>query len=137
MGFADWFTIKSPAQRKKEAKMYDRWAFPYGAAQREKLQQILKALMPKEDPLAGMAVFLIGKEGYIGSFKDDAEDLAERTEEKRLAAMHYALTGQLRGKNRQFLPYYKAMILADAKIDENLNYPAIEELQKMAEALKD
>lgn len=135
MGFADWFAIKTPAQRKKESKMYDRWAFPYGPAQKEKLQQILKELMPEEDPLSGMAVFLIGKEGYIGSFKDDPEDLAKRTEEGRRNAMDYVLRGQLRGKFKKYIPHYKAMILADAKIDENLNYPSVEELKKMAEEL--
>ena len=115
--------------------MYDRWAFPYGPAQKEKLQQILKELMPKEDPIAAMAVYLIGREGYLGSFKMDAEDLAARTEEKKRSAMDYVLAEQLRGKSKKFLPYYKAIILADAKIDKDLNYPSIEELQKMAEEL--
>jgi len=136
MGFSDWFTFKSPAQKKRESNMYDRWAFPYGEAQRKKLEQILKALMPKEDPIAGMVVFLIGKEGYLGSFKDDPVELANRTEEKRLRAMDYVLQQQLKGKNKPLIPYYKAMILADAKIDRELNYPTLEELQKTAEELK-
>ena len=135
MGFADWFAFKSPAEKKRESQMYDRWAFPYGPAQKEKLQQILKELMPKEDPIAAMAVYLIGREGYLGSFKMDAEELAARTEEKKRSAMDYVLAKQLRGKSKKFLPYYKAIILADAKIDKDLNYPSIEELQKMAEEL--
>ena len=135
MGFADWFTIKTPAQRKKEARMYDRWAFPYGPAQKEKLQQIIRDLMPGEDPISGMAVFLIGREAYIGSFKADVEELAERTEEGKLKALDYALQGQLRGKYKKFIPYYKAMILADANITAELAYPSVEELKEMAEKL--
>ena len=135
MGFADWFAFKTPAQRKLESQMFDRWAFPYGLEQREKLQKILMELMPKEDPTAGMAVYLIGSEAYLGSFKADPQKLAERTETRRMNAMDYVLNGQLRGRLKKYLPYYKAMILADANVDENLNYPSIEELKKMAEEL--
>ena len=136
MGFADWFAFKSPAQKEKESRMYDRWAFPHGQAQKEKLQKILKELMPQEDAVAAMAVYLIGREGYLGSFRTDPQKLAERTEEKKRSAMDYALRENLRGKSKKFLPYYKAVILADARIDRELNYPTIEELQKMAEELK-
>lgn len=135
MGFADWFAIKTPAQRKRESMLYDRWAFPYGPQQREKLQKILVALLPKEDPISGMAVYLIGREGYLGSFRSLPEDLAERTEESKMAAMRYALEGQLRGKYRKNVPYYMAMILADANIGPDLAYPSVEELQKKAEEL--
>lgn len=136
MNIAEMFGIKSTAQRKQEQKMYDQWAFPYGPAQKAKLQQILKELMPQEDDIFRMAVYLIGREGYIGSFKLDAEELAARTEAKKMTAMDYALRGQLWGKSKKDLPFYKAVILADAQIDENLNYPSVEELRELAEKLK-
>ncbi len=135
MGFADWFAIKSPAQRKKEAQKYDKWAFPYGPRQKEKLQTILKELMPEEDALSGMAVYLIGREAYQGSFKEDPEDTAERSVYRKMQTLDSALREQLRGKLKKRIPYYKAMVLADAAVDENLNYPSIEELRKAAEDL--
>ena len=47
---ADMFTFKTRKQRERDAKKFDRWAFPYGDPQRQKLIAILKELLPKEDP---------------------------------------------------------------------------------------
>ena len=133
---ADWFSFKTAKQRAREEKMYARWAFPYGDAQREKLMRIFRELIPKEDPQIAMAVFLIGRQAYRGSFQDDAEGLAERTEEDRIAALDHQLQNQLFGRYKLMIPYYKALIMADDKVDENLNYPNVEELRRMAEKLK-
>ena len=133
---ADWFSFKTAKQRAREEKMYARWAFPYGDAQREKLMRIFRELIPKEDPQIAMAVFLIGRQAYRGSFQDDAEDLAERTEEDRISALDNQLQNQLFGRYKLMIPYYKALIMADDKVDENLNYPSVEELRRMAEKLK-
>lgn len=132
---ADMFTFKTRRQRERDAKRFDRWAFPYGDPQRQKLIAIIKELLPKEDPKAALAVYLMGREAYRGSFKDDAEDLAERTEERKLRALDYLLKEQLFGRYKKFIPYYKALVLADAQIDEQLNYPSAEELRRRAQEL--
>lgn len=132
---ADMFTFKTRRQRERDAKRFDRWAFPYGDPQRQKLIAIIKELLPKEDPKAALAVYLTGREAYRGSFKDDAEDLAERTEERKLRALDYLLKEQLFGRYKKFIPYYKALVLADAQIDEQLNYPSAEELRRRAQEL--
>ncbi len=134
-GIADWFSFKSPKQRERERKQFARWAFPYGDAQKEKIMELVKELLPKEDPKAAMAVFLMGRQAYRGSFKDDEEDLAERTEAKKLRALDYQLSEQLFGRYKKYIPYYKALVLADDKVDETLNYPSVEELRRMAEEL--
>ena len=54
----------------------------------------MKELLPKEDPKAAAAIFLMGRQAYRGSFKDDAEDLAERTEADKLAALDSVLRNQ-------------------------------------------
>lgn len=135
MGFAEWFSFKSAKQREKEAKLFARWAFPYGEAQREKVTQIMKELMPKEDSKAAVCVFLMGRQAYLGAFDADPEDLKERTEEQRLKALDRVLNTQLFGRYRKMLPYYTVMVLADAQVDETLNYPSVEELRSRAEAL--
>ena len=131
----DLFAFKTPKQREREAKKYDRWAFPYGEAQRQKLTEIIRQLLPKEDPKAAMALYLIGRQAYRGSFQDDAEDLAERTEERKLRALDYQLSEQLFGRYKKFIPYYKVLVLADAQVDETLNYPSVEELRRRAEEM--
>ena len=134
---ASWFTFKSAKQREREQREYARWAFPYGEAQKEKLTQLIRELLPKEDIRAALSVFLMGREAYRGSFQDHPEDLAERTEEMKLSSLDHLLATQLFGRYKKFIPYYKALVLADAKVDETLNYPSVEELRRMAEELAD
>ena len=135
MGVSDWFTFKSAKQRAREEKQFARWAFPYGEPQKEKVKDLLHRLMPKEDPQVALAVFLMGREAVRGSFKDDPEDLAERTQKNKLDALDRTLQTQLFGRYRRFIPYYKVLILADLDVDETLNYPSVEELHRRAEEL--
>ena len=132
---AEWFTFKSAKQRAREEKQFARWAFPYGEAQKEKVLELICQLLPKEDPKAAMAVFLMGREALRGSFKDDPEDLAERTEKNKMNALDRTLQSQLFGRYKKFIPYYKALILADLSVDETLNYPSVEELRRRAEEM--
>ena len=132
---AEWFTFKSAKQRAREEKQFARWAFPYGEPQKEKVLELIRQLLPKEDPKAAMAVFLMGREALRGSFKDDPEDLAERTEQNKMAALDATLATQLFGRYKKFIPYYKVLILADLQVNETLNYPSVEELRQRAEQL--
>ena len=86
MSIADWFVFKSKKEREAEQKRYRRFAFPYGDEQRARLEEILGELMPSEPRETALAIYLIGREGYRGSFKMDEEDRAERTEEEKQAA---------------------------------------------------
>ena len=131
----DMFAFKTKKQREREEKQFDRWAFPYGLPQREKLVEIIAELLPKEDPKVALALYLMGRQAYRGSFKDDPEDLADRTEAKKLRALDYQLSEQLFGRKKKLIPYYKALVLADAQVDETLNYPSVEALRRMAEEL--
>ena len=134
-GIADWLTFKSAKQRAKEEKQYARWAFPYGEAQKEKVTQIIRELLPKEDPKAALALFLMGRQAYRGAFNDDPEDLEERTEEEKITALDKMLAVQLCGRSKKYIPYYKVLVLSDLDIDETLNYPTAEELRRRAEEL--
>ena len=132
---ADWFTFKSAKQRARDERNFARWAFPYGEAQKEKIIQLIRELMPKEDPKAALSVFLMGRQAYRGSFRDDPEDLAERTEQDKMAALDQILQTQLFGRYKKYIPYYKVLVLADLSVDENLNYPTAEELRRQVEEL--
>jgi hypothetical protein len=132
---AEWFTFKSAKQRAREEKQFARWAFPYGQPQRDKVAELLHQLMPKEDPKVAIAVFLLGREALRGSFKDDPEDLAERTEKNKMDALDRTLETQLFGRYKKYIPYYKVLVLADFEVDETLQYPSVEELRRRAEEL--
>ena len=132
---AEWFTFKTAKQRARDERNYARWAFPYGDAQREKVTALIVELLPKEDPKAALSIFLMGRQAYRGSFRDDPEDLAERTEQDKMAALDQILQTQLFGRYKKYIPYYKVLVLADLSVDENLNYPTAEELRLQAEEL--
>jgi len=132
---AEWFTFKSAKQRAREEKQYARWAFPYGDAQKEKVTQIIRELLPKEDPKAALALFLMGRQAYRGAYNDDPEDLEERTEDNKIAALDRLLATQLFGRYKKYIPYYRVLVLADLDVDETLNYPSADELRRRAEEL--
>ena len=132
---ADWFTFKSAKQRARDERNFARWAFPYGDVQKERIVQLIRELMPKEDPKAALSVFLMGRQAYRGSFRDDPEDLAERTAADQMAALDAILASQLFGRYKKFIPYYKVLVLADLDVDERLEYPTAEELRSRAENL--
>lgn len=130
---ADWFTFKTAKQRARDERNFARWAFPYGDAQREKITELIRELMPKEDPKAGLSVFLMGRQAYRGSFRDDPEDLAERTAQDQMNALDQVLENQLFGRYKKLIPYYKELVLADLEVDESLHYPSAQELRRRAE----
>lgn len=134
MSVINWFVIKSRKQREADSRRYDKWAFPYGELQKQTVSEVLKLLLPEEAPQTAMAVYLIGREGYRGSYLADEEDA--RTEEEKRRDAWYALKKQLPGNHRKKLPRYLALILADAGIDENLHYPSPEALFQSAAELE-
>ena len=136
MGIMDLFTIKSPEEEAEDSRRYDRWAFPYGEAQKEAVKELLRQLLPKEDLRTALAVYLIGREGYRGSYqKEERTDL--RSREQRLQDANRALRRQLvGGRLRKLLPTYMAVILADLEVDEQLQYPSTEELRRRAQELE-
>lgn len=135
MGIMDLFTYKSPRQRAKEKKRYAQWAFPYGESQRQQIVRLLEELMPKEPAEIALATYLIGREAYGGSWDMEPEEQVERTEQERLAAAAQTLANHLRGNSRKYLPYYLALILADAGIGADLQYPTAEQLRERAQSL--
>ena len=125
MGLAEFFTIKSLREKKREQEAYNRWAFPYGQVQQEAVRALILELMPDEKS-TGLAIYLIGREAYQSVEEDDPMVEA-------YSAMRSMLTGKHSGKIYLFL----ALILADAQIDENLAYPDAETIRKMAKELEE
>ncbi len=133
MSLKEFFAIKTPRQRREEERIYGLWAFPYGEAQKEKVGQLLKALLPREDKGMALAIYLMGREGY----RNDCP-LKEPTEpgEDPFAAAAGALRSALPRNLREQIPLYLALIEADAGVDENLNYPTAETLRETAATLQ-
>ena len=122
------FRFRSTKQEQKEREAYAAWAFPYGPEQQAKLRALLAQLLPKEDAAIAMVIFLMGKEAFCdkdgeredGALRNPIQDAAQTLRRSGLRV------------RREYLPLYLALILADSRVDERLDYPAAEELREMA-----
>ena len=71
------FRFRSKKQQEKDLQAYTAWAFPYGAAQREKVAALLAQLFPREDAAIALVIFLTGKEAFCdkdGEREDEGEE---------------------------------------------------------------
>ena len=130
MGLLQWFAYRSPRKQKRDYRKYDAWAFPYGDTQQAIIQELLKGLFPKEAPRIAMARYLIGREGYVGDFEEEAEDREGITQETCRLQAGLRLRNQMNGVAGEELGRYLALIEADAQIGEDLNYPSLDQLRQ-------
>lgn len=135
MDIADWLGIKSREQEEREFQAFSENSFPYGQPQRDKVEEILSQLFPKEKKQFTMMLFLLGKQYYHGYGLRNEQDYQGYTQEERLNIAAKSLNRQLTGKHRKSLTTYLALIAADAQVDENLLYPTAQEIQEQARAL--
>jgi hypothetical protein len=121
---------KSKKKQKTEAAEYEKWSFPYGSEQREKLEKLLLAVFPKESVVTTLIPFLTCKELFEGYCKSpDLEDYA-------VDRMLNGLRKYKRIIKKRDMPTYVALVLADSRVDENLNYPTAEDIRAKAMQLE-
>lgn len=123
-----WFRFKSRRQEQKEAAEYAAWAFPHGGDQQKAVRQLLSQLFPKEPTSVAMVNYLTGREAFsnrYGDYDDDYNPL-----HVTLLALRHCSTVP-----RWDIPLYMALIAADSRVDESLNYPDVEELRAAAQDL--
>ena len=117
------FTWKSKSAQEREQEEYDKWAFPYGEKQRDKLQALLLSLYPKESIPTTLIPFLTCKELFEGIMKKSAS---------RDEAIDVLINKQKKYKQilkKKDMTTYIALVLADADIDERCEYPDADEIR--------
>ena len=115
--------VKTWKQKEEEQRQYYAWAFPYGQAQQEIVQNLITELMPDEKK-TGLVVYLTGREAYQNA---DMEPMVEA---------YRAMRNQLPGRHGRKCCLFLALVLADAAIDENLRYPDGEAIRQEAKKLE-
>jgi len=123
------FTWKSKSTQQKEQEVYEKWAFPYGTKQREALQKLLFEIYPKESVPTTLIPFLTCKELY--------ESILEKAG-SRDGAVDTMINKQKKYKQiikKKAMSTYLALVLADAGIDENCEYPSADEIFAAAREL--
>jgi hypothetical protein len=117
---------KNKAQLKQEQIDYEKWAFPYGQPQRERLVKLMLEVFPKESEPTVLIPFLTCKELFCKYAK--TPDLTDYAIEKLLTEVKK----YKRIIRKQEMPTYVALVVADQRIDENLDYPAAQQIKDMA-----
>ena len=120
------FTWKSKATQQKEQEAYEKWAFPYGQKQRDALQKLMLEIYPKESVPTTLIPFLTCKELYgeilikAGS-RDSAIDIMINKQKKYKQII-----------KKKTMSTYLSLVLADAEIDEQCEYPSAEQIVSRA-----
>jgi hypothetical protein len=121
-------TWKSRATQKKEATEYELWAFPYGELQRERLTKLLLEVFPKETIPTTLVPFLTCRELYETMCKNTSPDLA-------IDNLINDMKKYKRIIKKKDMTTFLAVVLANATLDENVNYPSAEEIRSKAASL--
>ncbi len=125
-----WFRFKSRRQEQKEQAEYAAWAFPYGSNQQQAVRLLLGQLFPKESASVAMVNYLTGREAFSNRYDDYDDDYNPLY--VTLQALRLCSTVP-----RRDIPLYMALIAADSRVDEALEYPDAEELRAAAQDLID
>lgn len=135
MSILNWFTYRSPKQRKKDSERYLKWAFPYGERQREIVVSLLGELI-KDEPRLTMASYLIARQEVIGDWEEVLEGNSSCSEEGLIKGS-IALKNTLQKNWERDAALYLAVIEADFNAGEELNYPDAETLRNRALEIKE
>ena len=128
LGERQFYLRKTKEQVQEEYDSYEKWAFPYGQEQRDKLEKLLAevypdARKPKERLATATIQFLTCKELY----EKDLEKYGTM-----LHTVEYMLVGRRRYKaiiKRSEMATLLALVTADAALDpDNLEYPTAERI---------
>lgn len=125
--FGDWFTKDSKEDRAKNIANINATNFVYGENQKEKIKEILKDLIEKEDKEMKLFNYLTCKAEVYKKHNNVQDNIAD---------IVYDFKGKIIGNKKQMYKYL-ALVEADLKVDESLNYPSIDELNKRAVELKE
>lgn len=126
LGDFNLYIWKSKAQLQQEQADYEKWAFPYGQPQREKLVKLMLEIFPKESEPTVLIPFLTCKELYCKLAK--TPDLADYAIQKLLTEVKK----YKRIIRKNDMPTYVALVVADQKIDEKIEYPSAQQIKDMA-----
>ncbi|MDR3277192.1 MAG: hypothetical protein LBT12_00310 [Oscillospiraceae bacterium] len=131
MALGEWqiFSWKSRSKQKEEETAYEKWAFPYGQPQREKLTKLLLEVFPRENVATTLIPFLTCRELYEDICKNAPSDVAV---DKLLNDMKK----YKRIIKKKDMPTYLTLVLANARLDEAVAYPTADEIRASAATLE-
>lgn len=111
------FDFRSKEEKQRSYEAYSERIFPYGDAQKERITELLAGLFPKEKLNFVLMYYILVKAAIL---EDETVDF--ETTAKRIKGSPIKSTPELRAGIHPLLE-------VDLTINENLEYPSLEELQ--------
>jgi hypothetical protein len=129
MALGDWsiFSWKSKATMAQEQADYEEWAFPYGQKQRENLVRLMLEVFPKENEQTTLIPFLTAKE-LFGRFCKTPDQF-----DNAIGKMLTEVKKYKRIIRKKEMALYVALVVADARISAECDYPSARQIKDMAE----
>jgi len=124
------FSWKSKNVQKQEAVAYEKWAFPYGEEQREKLEALLAEMFPKDKIANVLIPFLTCKELFEQVLKNHV------TEEATIKHLINKVKKYKMVVRKKEMPTYIALVLADRRLDESVQYQTADEVRAKAQEIE-
>lgn len=122
--FGKMFDMRSKEEKQKDFEVYSKRIFPYGDSHKDKVSEILSALYPKTNIKYLRMYYILLKDEMTGEDAVDFEAAVKKLIKKSVIKVTPELNADLH-----------ALLLADFEIDENLNFPSVEEIHEMAKKL--
>lgn len=111
--------IRSKEEQAQEFADFSKRIFPYGEGQKDRISQILHELFPREDRQCLMVYYVSIKDEMTGRAAKSFEAAAEAQMRTSVVRITPELVSGVR-----------VLIMADREVNEDLNYPAIQELRE-------
>lgn len=124
--FGNWFSKESKEEHDRNIAKINETNFIYGNDHKEKIKEVLNQLIEKEDKEMKLYNYLTCK-AIVMKNHDDVQN--------NIGSIYYEFKKQIIGNKKQLFKYI-ALVEADLKVDEKLEYPSIDELNKRALVLK-
>lgn len=116
------FDFRSKEEKARSYEAYSKRIFPYGDEQKEKVSEILAALFPKEKEKYLIMHYILIKQGMTEEEPMDFDKAAAKAAKYRLLPITPELQASMR-----------ALLNVDFAINEELEYPSIEEFRRNIE----
>lgn len=125
LGDINFLSWKSKSQQEQDIIDYEKWAFPYGEEQKNALTKLMHEVFPKENKSATLISFLTCKELFLKICKTPS--LCDYSVGKMIEMKKYKRLIRKKEMSR-----FVAIVVADYRVDENLEYPTAAEINDMA-----
>lgn len=125
-----WLSFKTSEQKQADLLEYTQWAFKFGQQQKKKVEEILARLFPKEIPSMAMMTYLLGRDAYYGKYSTK-----KPSDRNPLKDMYDTLSKKRHQVPKKDIPLYMALIIADERVSDTLDYPPDDVLHVVAERL--